>query len=40
MPITFLTALFVTEFLGYQTEYQTALAMFNTYVQSIAPQLE
>jgi len=36
MPIAFLTALFVTEFLGYQTEHQSALAMFNTYVQSIA----
>jgi hypothetical protein len=29
MPIVFLTALFVTEFLGYQAEYQTALATFD-----------
>jgi hypothetical protein len=33
MPIAFLTALFITEFLHYPAEYQTALVMFSEYVQ-------
>jgi len=32
MPSASLTA-FITEFLGYPAEYQTALAMFNEYAQ-------
>lgn len=34
MPIAFLAALFITEFLGYGEEYRSALAMFEEYVQT------
>jgi hypothetical protein len=37
MPVAFLTALFITEFLGYPSEYQTVLAMFDEYVQGPTP---
>jgi len=33
MPIVFLTALFTTAFLGYQTEHQKAVEMLNEYTQ-------
>jgi len=36
MSIAFLAALFITEFLGYPTEYQIALSMFDEYVRTEA----